>query len=51
VVWAEKMGERVTTDPAKSRSTSFRALHRGIEGLVLARPVAATKLVLVARVA
>jgi hypothetical protein len=34
VAWAETMGERVTTDPAKSRSPSFRALHKGIKGLV-----------------
>lgn len=36
VLWAEAMGPRVTTDPARSRSPSFRALHSGIRELVAA---------------
>jgi hypothetical protein len=34
VAWAEAMGARVTTVAAKSRSPSFRALHRGLLRLV-----------------
>jgi len=38
VAWAEKMGEQVTTDPAKSRSPSFRVLHKGIKRLTTKTP-------------
>lgn len=34
VLWAEQMGRRVTTDPARSRSPSFKELHAGIKELV-----------------
>ncbi len=34
VSWAQTMGPRVTTVPGRSRSPSFRALHRGIARLV-----------------
>jgi hypothetical protein len=34
VDWAEKMGGRLTTKPAESRSPSFRALHAGIVKLL-----------------
>ena len=34
VEWAKEMGARVTTDPAKSRSPSFKALHAGLAALL-----------------
>jgi hypothetical protein len=34
VLWAERMGSRLTTNPSRSRSPSFKALHAGIQDLV-----------------
>ncbi len=34
VMWAEEMGDRMTTTASRSRSPSFRALHSGIKQLV-----------------
>lgn len=36
VEWAEAMGARVTTSPARSRSPSFKALHAGLSTLIAA---------------
>lgn len=38
VLWAEKMGPRITTSPARSRSPSFKALCRGLLRLAQPRP-------------
>ncbi len=38
VHWAEEMGPRITVDPGKSRSPSFKALHAGIAKLIASQP-------------
>lgn len=38
VHWAEEMGLRLTTNPSRSTSPSFRALHRGIAKLIAGQP-------------
>lgn len=43
VWWATEMGPHVTTNPARSRSPSFRKLHAGIAKLVASAPPRPTK--------
>ncbi len=45
VTWAEEMGARLTTNPSRSRSPSFKALHAGVEKLLTmtTRPVKARR--------
>jgi len=38
IMWAEGMGARVTTDPSKSRSPSFKALYNGFTKLLAMTP-------------
>lgn len=38
VGWAERMGPKLTTQPGRSRSPSFKALHAGITKLVNSQP-------------